>query len=125
MMSKERDPAVDRTDYYGGDEAMRMAEAAGWGREGCLFSIATYLYRLGAKDIHLVEQDAKKALWYAKRLQEKGQWVSPSEYVAMLDFWARGSANLDRLADAIPSSVRFAVENTIADLFETLKSLEA
>ena len=66
--TEERDPEVDLPQHYGGDECMKLLELAGWGRAGCLFNIGKYLYRLGAKGGPV--QDARKALWYARRLSE-------------------------------------------------------
>jgi hypothetical protein len=88
------DPLVERPKHYGGDEAMRMAEEIGWGRNGCLFSIAKYLYRLGAKDPAAIVQDAQKALWYARRLREQGEKLSMAEEAKLIHFWKIGTVNL-------------------------------
>lgn len=51
---------------------MKMLEAIGLGRDGCLFNIGKYLYRMGKKG--RPEQDISKALWYARRLVERGAY---------------------------------------------------
>lgn len=54
---------------------MVRLEKGGFGREGCLFNIGKYLWRLMDKGRPL--QDANKALWYARRLKEQSYYGTP------------------------------------------------
>lgn len=64
-----KDPAVHGPAHYDGDECMIAIEACpSVARGGCLFNIAKYLWRAGAKDQAI--QDVEKALWYAIRFAE-------------------------------------------------------
>jgi len=89
----KRDPAVDRPDHYDGDECMKVLELVGWGREGCLFNIGKYLWRMGGKGKPV--QDAQKALWYATRFKENagyanGRGLNPKEHETIEACVSRG-----------------------------------
>lgn len=68
---------VDHVRHYKGDTYMRSAEDIEWAREGCLFNIGKYMFRLGQKEGVPPRQECEKALWYTRRLVENEFYGRP------------------------------------------------
>lgn len=123
MHEPEQDPQVDGPKHYDGDACMRALEACGLGRDGCLFNIGKYLWRMPEKGNPL--QDAKKARWYAQRLTSQGFYgrpISEKENAVMLECANLGFSQLNMVS---AGAVRPVIAEVMSLLSNSSESLDA